>query len=392
MSASLLKNGTTEKLAVSSGSFTLRLLSAPAEWDDPRLRRRWEELNNDSGNVNLLYASPVWFDHLRKSHSVDELMLAVVRDEADEIIGVVPVLFKRHPFQYYVSSYPLLTLNLKAAHVLGSVPLLPDDARLHAQLYDALLGRGTNCDCVYMDTVPVESACWRYLNEAEAKNYLVYAPNGARPWHLLRLPASSEAYLSQMSSKTRYTLRKKAKQLAERGGGQLEMTRADAQEHVAQFLSDSVKVSRNSWQHDILGTRIGDTEDDRAWFARLAESGLLRSYLLKCGERPCAFVVGYQFNDVFHYVELGYDRDFAEWSPGTVLLHMLIQDLCDHRPASVLNFGMGDADYKRRFGNTQKEDVSILILRKSLVNRLRINSHSAFRSLVRLVRKLVRRG
>lgn len=156
------------------------------------------------------------------------------------------------------------------------------------------------------------------------------------------------------------------------------------------FLTEAVKVSRNSWQHEILGNRINDSVDERTWNESLAEAGLLRSYLLRAGDRACAFVVGYQFNDVFHYVELGYDREFAEHSPGTVLLHPLIQDLCDEGPPALLNFGMGDADYKQRFGNLQLKDLSIIAMRKTLLNHLLVGSHALFRSLVSFARRIVK--
>lgn len=377
--------------SASSARYTLSLISSPEEWDAPALRARWQELVETSDNVNALYASPVWFDLLRKGHADSDLTLAVARDEEGRIAGVSPVLFKDYPFQFYVSSRPVYTTRLKAANVLGSVPLLPDERGVHAQMRDALLDGRRDCDCIYMDTVPLDSPCRQFVSEPEQKDFLMYAPNGARPWHLLRLPATPDEYLSQMSSKTRYTLRKKAKKLAEAGGGELEMNRADSVETVAPFLTEAVEVSRNSWQHSTLGTRIDDSPEDRAWYAGLAEKGLLRCYVLKCGERPCAFVVGYQYNGIFHYVELGYNRELADFSPGTILLHMLIQDLCAHRPASLLNFGMGDADYKRRFGNVERQDISILIMRKNLSNRLRIESHKAFRSLVRAARNIVRR-
>jgi CelD/BcsL family acetyltransferase involved in cellulose biosynthesis len=267
--------------------------------------------------------------------------------------------------------------------------MLPSDPQVSAQLLDLLLK--TQVDCVYMDTVPIEDPFVKFVIEIRRKNYLVYAPGGARPWHLRRIPSGSEEYLSQMSSKTRSTLRKKARKLAEAAGGKVELTRVDSENQVGDFLTNAVKVSRNSWQHDILGNRIGDSEDERAWAEQLASAGLLRNYLLKCDGRPCAFVVGYQFNGVFHDVELGYDREFSEHSPGTILLHMLIQDLCDHQPPSILNFGMGDADYKQRFGDVQREDVSIIVFRKSLNNYLMVRSHALLRSLVRSVRGFVKK-
>lgn len=369
-------------------AYRLSTLTSPAEWDEPRLRERWDRITEASDNPNALYGSRAWFDLLRAKHRPDDLALLAAYGQDGEAVGVVPVLFERHPFQYYVSSYPVLTLQLRAAHVLGSVPSLPPDAALHGRLLKSLLAGGA--DCVYMDSVPVESPCRELLKEA-GKGYLTYAPGGPRPWHLLRLPAGSAAYLSQMSSKTRQTLKRKAKKLAEAGGGELEFVRVDSAGQVADFLADAVRVSRNSWQQSILGTRIDDTEEERAWSERAAEAGLLRNYLLKSGGRPCAFVVGYQFNGVFQYVELGYDRDFAEHSPGTVLLHMLIQDLCDHRPASLLNFGLGDADYKQRFGNVQREDMSVIIFRKNLFSYSAVGSHSLFRALVRAARTVVRR-
>ena len=368
--------------------YRLSFLTRPEEWDEPCLRKRWAEITNESQNINALYASPVWFDLLREGHTAEKLALAFAYDADGEVAGLAPILFKNHPFQYYISRYPIITLQLKAAHVLGSVPMLPANSQIGVQLIDSLLD--AQVDCVYMDTVPVDDPFLTGAIETWRENYIVHSPGGPRPWLLLNIPSNSDEYLNGMSSKTRSTLRKKARKLAESIGGEVEITRIDSEHQVGRFLTDAVSVSRNSWQHEILGNRVSDSEDERAWSERLARAGLLRNYLLKCGERPCAFVVGYQFNGVFHDVELGYDREFAAHSPGTVLLHMLIQDLCDHQPPAVLNFGMGDADYKRRFGNLQREDVSILIFRKRLRNYLLVGSHAFLRFMVRVVRRIVK--
>ncbi|MGI9067131.1 MAG: GNAT family N-acetyltransferase [Pyrinomonadaceae bacterium] len=370
-------------------AYRLSVLRTSAEWDEPRLRKRWIEITNQSENVNAIYTSPVWFDLLRERHRPEELALAVAYDPGGDVVGLAPILFKNHPFQYYLSRYPIITRQLRAAHILGSVPMFPADPLVNTQLLDLLLD--AQVDCVYMDTVPIEDPFLKSVTKTWRNNYLVYAPGGPRPWHLLQLPAHSDAYLSRMSSKARATLRKNAKKLAESAGGKLEVTRIDSEQQVGDFLADAVRVSQNSWQHDILGDRITDSEEERAWCRSLARAGLLRNYVLKCGARPCAFVVGYQFNGVFHYVEVGYDREFSENSPGTVLLDMLIQDLCDYDPPTLLNFGMGEAGYKRRFGNVQREDTSIVAFRKSLNNYVLVRSHALLRSMVRVVRRIVKK-
>lgn len=369
-------------------AYRLSILRTSAEWDEPHLRKRWVEITNQSENVNAIYASPVWYDLLRERHDPAELALAAAYDLEGEVVGVTPILFKNHPFQYYVSKYPIITRQLKAAHILGSVPMFPADPHLGTQLLDLLLD--AEVDCVYMDTVPMEDPFLKSATQPWRKHYLVYAPGGPRPWHLLQIPASSEAYLSRMSSKARADL-KKGKKLATSVGGKLEVTRIDSEHQVGDFLADAVRVSQNSWQYDILGDRMTDSEEERAWSKSLARAGLLRSYLLKCGDRACAFVVGHQFKGVFHHVEIGYDREFSKYSPGTVLLLMLIQDLCDYAPPTLLNFGMGDADYKRRFGSMQREDTSILVFRKSPKNYLLIRSHALLRFLVRALRGIVKK-
>jgi CelD/BcsL family acetyltransferase involved in cellulose biosynthesis len=372
---------------IAQNNYRLSILRQPSEWDDPRLRSRWAELTEKSENVNAIYGSAAWFDLLRTRHKPGELGIIVARDRDGEVVGVAPILFKNHPFQYYIARYPIMTRQLSAAHVLGSVPMLPTDSEISAQLLDLLFH--TQVDCAYMDTVPADNPFVKRAIDTWRTSHLVYAPGGARPWHLLQIPANSAEYLARMSSKTRSTLRKKAKKLAELAGGELKLTRVELAKEVGGFLTEAVKVSRNTWQHEILGTRINDSDDERVWCERLAEVGLLRSYLLKAGDRSCAFVQGYQFNGVFHYVELGYDREFSEHSPGTILLHLLIQDLCDHKPPATLNFGMGEADYKRRFGNVQIEDVSILVLRKTLPNYVLIRSHALLRYLARTARRIV---
>jgi hypothetical protein len=366
--------------------YRLSILKQPAEWDDPHLRSRWAELTNRSENLTAIYSSPVWFDLLRERHKPEELALAVAYTSGGEVVGVVPILFKNHRFQYYVSRYPILTRQLRAAHVLGSVPMLPVDSRLSGQLIDLLLN--AQIDCAYLDTVPADDPFLKVAIDIWKNSHLVYAPGGSRPWHLMQIPANSDEYMSQMSSRTR-KLRHRAKKLAQSANGELKLARVDSEWQVKDFVADVSKVSRNSWQHEILGNRSNEADGERTWGERLAQSGLLRSYVLKAGERPCAFVVGYQFNKIFHHAETGYDREFSEHTPGTILLHMLIQDLCDHNRPAILNFGMGDGDYKRRFGNVRLEDTSIIVLRKTLSNYFLIGSHSMFRSLIQLVKRSI---
>lgn len=370
--------------------YTLALLPS-SEWEGAPFRARWRELLARSGNVNAIYASPEWFDHLRQLTPERDLLLAAARDPEGELVGVVPVRVERDEMVYDVASRPLLKVGLRVANLLGSEPLLPVDDRLYERLCELLLDPRTGCDCVYLDTLPLESPVREFAARTRRRDLLTYFPYGRRAWHLVRLPATEKEYFAQLTGKLRYELKRRTKRLDEHCGGGLELVRVEEPGQAAAFVADAARVSRNSWQHQTIGTRLADTDEQRRRFSSLAERGLLRSYLLRCGEHPCAFVVGYQHADVFHYVEIGYDRDFAQLSPGMVLYHLLVRDLLSHRAPSLLNFGRGDADYKQRFANFTREDISVYVMRRTLRNRLLAASHASFRSLVTAAREVVRR-
>jgi CelD/BcsL family acetyltransferase involved in cellulose biosynthesis len=60
----------------------------------------------------------------------------------------------------------------------------------------------------------------------------------------------------------------------------------------------------------------------------------------------------------------GYDPAFASHSPGLVLLPRLIEDLVTTRAADSVDFGAGDADYKRMFANTSFQGVHALLTKR----------------------------
>lgn len=111
----------------------------------------------------------------------------------------------------------------------------------------------------------------------------------------------------------------------------------------------------------------------------LASRGLLRSYLLRCNGKSIAYVFGYQYERVYHYVEIGYDPAVAEWSPGSVLLYLLVKDLIEGGGIGTLYFGFGESFYKKCFGNSTFPSTTVWLLRKTLSNRLHSFNHAAFR-------------
>ena len=368
---------------------TVRALTSPLEWDDPGLRSAWTRSLQESGDVNVVYASPEWFDSFRDAYGDAEFALLAASDATGTIRGVVPIRHRVYQLPLDVSGRVLLSFGFVSVEILGSIPTLAADAATRDALLQAIRDTWPRCQAIYLDVVPLDSP-WNACFRAAQHDWAAYEIDGARPWFLLDVPPTPEAFLSALGSKSRGTLRRKVKRLGEVAGGDVQMTRYGTPETVQAFLEAATVVSRTSWQHRVLGTRISTDPRTVRWFEALARHGLLRGYLLTAGTQPHAFVVGYQYQGVFHYAELGYDPALARESPGTVLLFLLIQDLCAFDRAAVLNFGMGDAEYKRRFGTRQQSDDTLILIKRSLRGRAAVATHRTFRAAVRAVRSLVK--
>ncbi len=357
----------------------------------PAIRSRWQTLVNGSTNPYVMYQSALWWDHLLATTADPQLSFVIVQNDAGEVMGLSPVQVQQSTLDFCFHSRSLLSLSLPVMHILGSEPFLPKDSQIQAQFFGTLSRSFPQCSGIYLKSISRESPWWEYFENGERRDddCLVYRPAGKRPFHRLILPSTFDEYLLQFSRKKRYNLKRQERLLREYGGGNLELRRVESPDMTENLVSAVATIEANTWQQRMVGTRIVDDLATRRRMSDLAERGVLRSYLLRCGDAFCAYVVGYQFRNVFHYSDVGFDERFAELSPGSVLLYMLIADLIENRRPSELLFGIGYESYKEQFANRHSEDVSLLLLKRSPANYLRCGAHATFRGMVERARRLV---
>ncbi len=186
----------------------------------------------------------------------------------------------------------------------------------------------------------------------------VYRPVPAQTRHRIQMPDSFDEYMAKFTSRTRNTLRRKVKKF-----GECRLERISELEQLPDFLSAAHEISKNSWQSDLLGLRIHDDERELDCFTKLVGLQALRAYLLWHEDTPVSFCIGTQFNGVFDYEEVAYDRRYSKSSPGQVLVLKMIEDLFALNTPRVFDFGGGDAEYKRQFSNSQSESANAWLLR-----------------------------
>jgi hypothetical protein len=373
---------------------SVSLLASVESWGADRLREEWQCVLESSDDRLVLFQSPEWFDHIHATEPAVRPALACVRDGDGHLIGVAPLVRTRHNLEYSIKRVRLGKSSLSLLEIPGGVPPLPEETGVYDRLFELLPRVARGHDGLYLRMLPTSSFGWRYLNESPLvrASFALCLPEGLSSSHVVDLPQTFKEYLSHFKSKTRYNLQRSVKQLRERGGGELELQRFEAPDEVPAFLDSAASVASLSWQARCTDDRVDTTPFWRQKLTDLARRGLLRSYVLRAGSHHCAFALGYQGRDVFHYVQVGYDPAFAAYSPGSVLLYLLLEDLTLHRRPRRASFGYGDSYYKQLFGNVRSEEASVLLVNRRLTSRLKVDSYTAFRSMMRIAKTYLRRG
>ena len=174
---------------------------------------------------------------------------------------------------------------------------------------------------------------------------------------LMNLQSSVDAVFSGLSGDHRKKLRAEAKKFEAEFPGELAIRRFDAPEQLAILMQDTERVATKTYQR-ALGVGFSNSEIIRDLLTLEAEKGWLRAYILYIRDRPCAFWIGNIYNNVFVSDFLGHDPDYARFSPGNYLLTHVIRELC-HDGIAAVDFGVGEALYKQRFGRTTWRETEI---------------------------------
>lgn len=175
----------------------------------------------------------------------------------------------------------------------------------------------------------------------------------------MTVPSSVDQLWSNLSPKVRKNQRSQAKRFTNDYSGKVMIRSFRDLSEVEIAMRDMEKIASKSYQRG-LGVGFVDSADMRSFFSLKAQRGWLRSYVLYVGEEPCAFWSGTAYRGIFHSDFMGYDVEFKKYSPGMYLIMKVLEELCagGQKEIDVIDFGMGDAQYKEVLGSTQWQDVS----------------------------------
>ena len=180
----------------------------------------------------------------------------------------------------------------------------------------------------------------------------------------MKLPDRVEDVPTCTSAHERRQIRRRAKLLETDYSGNVRIERFGLGDDLNRMFLDIEEVARKTYQRG-LGVGFLDGPETRGRLQFEAEKGWLRAYILYVADRPCAFWMGSLYSTVFYSGDVGYDPVYRQYEPGKQLLMKVLEDLCRHG-AKQMDFGLGDAAWKHRFGDQKWQEASVKIFAPTL--------------------------
>jgi hypothetical protein len=173
-------------------------------------------------------------------------------------------------------------------------------------------------------------------------------PQRSVHWEMV-LPEEGKFLQQKMVSKHRTSIRKKQHELDSAFPGKSSWCWISRFTDVQGLCARIENIAARTYQRS-LGAGFIDDEDHRRRYILFAERGQLRIQLLEIDGEIRAFWIGTVYQGVFHSFETGYDPDLRRYEPGTLIFIRMVDELA-RDGVRKLDFGLGDASYKQRFGD-----------------------------------------
>ena len=324
---------------------------------------------SSSDSLFRMYGSADWICSTDKFEN--EILTFIEKGENDVIKSVFSV--KKNIKEIHIFNYKFIKIFfvLNCVDLISSEPLGNFKEKLSIEIFNEIFDYFKNLSCLYIKSINPESVKLTIINDClstKKSKYFICKGSPIRSFHYITLGESFDQYLSKFSKKERYNLKRQCRVAQKYCGDKLELKRIDESKWVDFFVNCSRKILKKSWKVDLGEENEFFSDKCTLKYLEISRKGLLRSYVLLGGDEPWAFVLGFQWDGVFHYSNIAYDKEKFNLSPGAVLFYLMLEDLYMYNKPNYLNFGIGNSFYKNRFGTDIDSDCTVLILKKNIKN------------------------
>jgi len=276
----------------------------------------------------------------------------------------------RIPLRFAIGDMRFLTLGINAREVLGHFLEQPRTVSHLIQAHKAAGG----AQSTFGRSIILGAENGAPTSQPHAKLRILNEYNR----HYVTIQGTFADYLAKFSSRSRSTLLRKVRKFETASHGSTDWATFRTPTEVEPFLNEALPLSRDTYQHRLLGSGLPETEDFRRHLQNLAVENKFRGWLLRLDGRPTAYICSEAVGATLLYEYVGFDPKRSDLSPGTVLQVLVLEQLFSEQTFRHFDFTEGEGSHKEFFGTDSHRCGDVLIIGESLSSDLLLLSHRAF--------------
>ncbi len=246
----------------------------------------------------------------------------------------------------------------------------PQNKKVEEVLVKGLLNflQSSPCDLVLFSPQPEGSLLIREMR----KHFHFVSQFHQEPQPIWRGPLFDDfsLLLKSRSKNHRRNLKRYGKMIEQELGESLRVVSLKDEKNWEEFFNNVEHVARFTYQRG-LGAGFQRDQIQEAMYRHYFNMGGLRAFMLMAGDEPIAFWIGLLYGDGFYTWATGFNPRMGKLRPGHYLLRYVLEHLAEE-PCSPkwVDFGFGDAQYKRSWVNERSVERRSLFVAPTLKGRI----------------------
>lgn len=375
----------------------LRLVCLENAAELPAEAARWDRLWWESEtSIPTARAAAVahWCRHFAPNRPVR--FVAVAR--GDRYLAALPLVERRLGGLLRVGALPTNPW-LTCGDLLAAAPVDSPETTAALDLLVAGMHRLVPWSLLWLNEAPLGLPHWRALTAALHRSG---AAHDARLWAevgKLTIDDDWAAYRASWSRRHRQRWMRQRRRLEALGPLRLRRVRPRTPEQLESALREAMTIEHRSWK----GRRGSSVLSTPAMFGYFlaqckppAIEGRVEFAFLQVANEPVAFIFGLHGKGVFHSCKIGYEPQWADYSPGQVLRGLLLEEFFAERTAgsetdseqiAAIDF-QGALTSAHRAWRPERYTVGRLAVSITPLGRLMVKAVRSLRPLIRSARWL----
>ena len=334
----------------------------------------YQHLFENAGSIWYDY-SLAWFQNFERT-ALDEgdkiCIYGVERDnQANEAVAALATKYSERRVSFL---FPRRLSSLSSFYTISFGPAgnvsADDFTKALQDLTLAISSESPQWDFVHLRPLDPSSAfCPTLVSAFQNAGMVVQTYSCFGNWYLTAQGLSFDEYLKTLPPAMQNTIRRKSKKLEKSGRARIDVITGD--DGLERAINAYERVYLSSWKRPEPYPNFVP-----GLIRTLADRGWLRMGVVYLDDQPIAAQVWIVNGGRATIYKLAHDKQFDEFSAGTVLTSRLIQHVLDFDKVFEMDFGSGDDPYKKNWLSMCRKRVGIIAMNpRSLQGCLGIVRH-----------------